>query len=219
MRSIPNVSPNSYNYSEAKLHAEALDLELGFQIYKVEENIVSIQSYKVQDTQYWIGLDPQVLQTPYIEIRMILEQLKVKAGEVIVDLGAAYSRMAYVIGEHYPEVSCKTFEYVTERVIEAKRVLQPLGFKNISIEQADLTSENFQLPPADYYFLYDFGSRQAISKILQELSKIADTKSLVVIGRGRSSRDAIERQHPWLSQVYPALHANGYSLYSSYPRY
>ncbi len=205
-------------YAEAKLHAEALDLELGFQVQRVEAELSSNPLYKSQDTQYWIGLEPQILQTPYIEIRMILEQLKVQPGEIVIDLGAAYSRMAYVIGEHYPDVRCRTFEFISERVSEAKRVLEPLGYQNISIDQADLASEKFKLPPADYYFLYDFGSRQAISKVLQELLQLADTKDFVVIGRGRASRDAIERQHPWLSQVYPAMHYKSYSLYSSFAR-
>jgi hypothetical protein len=81
--------------------------------------------------------------------------------------------------------------------------------------QADLNSPDFAPAPADIYFMYDFGSRDAIEKTLHDLREIAKTRPITVVGRGRSSRDAIELRHPWLSQVTQPLHTKNYSVYRS----
>ena len=51
---------------------------------------------------------------------------------------------------------------------------------------ADLSALDFKPEPAQFYFIYDFGSREAIEKTLQDLRSIAALQPISVIGRGRS---------------------------------
>jgi len=153
--------------------------------------------------------------TPYLEIRSLLEFLKPLEGTTIADLGAGYGRMAFVIGTHFPNIHFIGYELVHERVEESHRCLEPRGFKNVQMIEADLSSPEFRPISADYYFIYDFGTRDAIEKTLQDLRTIAQTRAITVIGRGRASRDAIERSHPWLSQIIPPHHTRNFSIYQS----
>ncbi len=74
---------------------------------------------------------------------------------------------------------------------------------------------DFKPDAADFFFIYDYGTRPAVQKTLEDLREIARSRPITVVGRGRLSRDAIERQHPWLSQVCPPRHFKNYSIYSS----
>jgi ubiquinone/menaquinone biosynthesis C-methylase UbiE len=180
-----------------------------------ERTEASLQKKYPNENSYWIGLPVKSLLTPYTEIRSILAQLSPAPGSTIVDLGAGYARMAFVIGRHYPSVRFIGYEYISERVQEARLRLQASGFNNTKLVIADLESPEFNPEPADYYFLYDFSNRRSIEKVLGDLKRIAKTRSITVIGRGRSSRDIIEHEHPWLSSVHSPRHFSHYSIYQS----
>jgi hypothetical protein len=80
---------------------------------------------------------------------------------------------------------------------------------------ADLSDLAFRPLAAEFYFIYDYGTPRAISKTLEDLRVIAQRQAITVVGRGRSSRDAIEREQPWLSQVMKPEHHGHYSIYRS----
>lgn len=208
---FPLVAPESHSYAEAQEHSALVDAWLGFTVDAIESDLVRPEG----DRNYWIGLAPRALQTPYTELRYLLELLKLEPGETIVDLGAGYGRMAFVVGRHAPEVRFIGYEVVPERVREAKRCLARLEDSNTEIVEADLASTEFRPHEADVYFLYDYGSRSAIEKTLADLREIAAKRSITVVGRGRASRDAIERGEPWLSQVVAPEHHPHFSIYRS----
>jgi hypothetical protein len=202
---------------QAMEYSEALDHWLGFEIAKVEEQIhARLGTSRLGDPQeYWVGLNIQSLLTPYTEIRILLEQLQLKPGDRLIDLGAGYGRIGFVIGQNYPESSFIGYEAVEERVRETHRCLSRFHFPNVRMEVADLSDPAFRPEPADFYFIYDYGTRPAVEKTLEDLRQIARTRKITVIGRGRLSRDAIERHHPWLSQVERPRHFRNYSIYFS----
>ncbi len=201
------------SYSDAQLHAEAVDSWLGLETGRIENEL--LKRHENVGQELWIGLPTRSLLTPYTEIRELLARLKPAAGATIVDLGAGYGRMGHVIGRHYPEVRFIGYEYVKERVLEARRCLAKFEYPLVEIQETDLASNDFEPTPADYYFLYDYGARSAVEKTLQDLRKIAKARSISVIARGRLSRDVVERQHPWLSGVLVPSHYPHYSIYRS----
>ncbi len=213
---FPLLEETSLSYSEAQDHSELVDRELGLETEAVEAKLLKSQ-YERHDheVQAWVGLPVRSLLTPYTELRLLLERLMPQNGESMVDLGAGYGRLAFVIGQHFPMVGFRGYELVDERVQESCRALLKFGYSNVSLKTQDLTAVDFSLPKAEIYFLYDFGSRAAIEKVLQELREISRSQKIRVVGRGRASRDAIERDHPWLSQVYPPEHYRHYSIYFS----
>lgn len=162
--------------------------------------------------QTWVGLDPEVLNTPYAELVEICRILTPGKGARVVDLGAGYGRLGFVLLELYPEVEFIGLELVAERVEEGNRVLGTRGAKGARLFVQDLTSTNFVLPEANFYFLYDFGKVSHIRQILESLSRAADHHRFQIVARGRGSRSQIDFEHPWLTETH---RAENFSIYSS----
>jgi len=200
---FPLLDPSSHTYKEAQEHSAQVDQHLGFHFLGIEEQLLKNQSYlKTEEAvQTWAGLPVQAMQTPYSEIHQILSLLNPKSQDTVIDLGCSYGRMAHVIGAHYPLVNFIGYELVKERVEEGNRVLSNFDYPRVRLETCDLSSQDFTPPVAEYYFIFDFGSRVAIEKTLEDLRGIARGKEIVVVARGRGIRHQIYQGHPWLCQI------------------
>lgn len=205
---FPSLEMDSYTYLAAKQHAISVDDHFGF---KLESPLDENPSLEIQQT--WQHLDAQAYQTPYVEIRSILEFIEPTSEQVIVDLGCAYGRMALVVGRHFPMVQFIGLELLSPRVDEGRRILSQFSFPNVELKQFDLF-EN--LPPeASIYFIYDFGSQAVIEKTLTDLKTIATKYPIIVIARGRGTRALVHQNHPWLCEVNSPKHFNNISIYWS----
>jgi hypothetical protein len=206
----------SLSYSEAQRHSLLVDNWLGLRAPEIETTLALEKGGpKSRDQEWWIGLSTHALLTPYTELRKMLSLLSPVPGNQVVDLGAGYGRMGFVLARHYPEVSFIGYEIVEERVAEARRCFENHGCQNSKMLHEDLSAIDFQLTTANFYFIYDYGSRVAITKTINDLREIARTRSITVIGRGRLSRDLIEQENPWLSQVNLPEHHGNFSIYRS----
>jgi hypothetical protein len=189
----------------AREHAKDVDAWLGFRMVSVEAGIPKTLSRRTGQ-ELWQHIPMAMLLTPYLEIRALLAHLSLPAGSTVVDLGCAYGRMAFVIGRHHPELTFVGYEFVLDRVLEGRRCLAPFGYTHVRLEVADLSSRVFKPRPADAYFIYDYGTSRAIEKTLHDLEHIARKRKIVVVGRGRTVREAI-KGHYWLSPA-PIVSAN-----------
>ena len=218
---FPAVPQDQNTYAYEQQHAKEADEWLGFHIKEIEDEITERNPDAAKrarlsgNEERWVGLAPETLQTPYVEFRAILDLLKPKAGQTVVDLGAAYGRLGFVIARHYPGVKFVGYELLPERVLEGRRVLAAHGSADTLLLKADLSLPDFKPAQADFYFIYDFGSRGAIDKVLVDLKEISCTRAITVVGRGRAIRDAIEREQPWLSAVVKPIHYARFSIYQS----
>ncbi len=187
---------------ELKAHSRAVDSWLGLNVNGVEKDLGKNGcrhphlTCKIKQ-QLWIGLEPQDLLTPYIHLRNILSEIQPRPGETVVDLGAAYGRLAFVMARHSPETQFIGYEYVGERVDEFKRCGARHHLPMAKMNHQDLLAPHFRLPKAEFYFLYDFGETTAIETVLFQLKKMAHPFTL--IARGRHSRACIDHSHSWLS--------------------
>jgi predicted RNA methylase len=198
------------SYKEEQNYSSAVDDYLGLNVQQVE---ASIKARSRSDQQEWVHVDPQVFLTPYTEIRLILSQLNINPRHLIVDLGAGYGRMGFVLATHHPDAHFVGLELVPERVQEAARIFKKQNCLNAQIKCVDLTK--VEPPIADIYFLYDFGHREAITKTLEDLKNISRTRQICVVARGGASRSLIQKQHFWLCDVIKPQHFNHYSIYST----
>lgn len=204
------------SYAEAQKHSAMVDSWLDLRTIEIETELAREKSGpKNRDQERWIGLPTHALLTPYSELRKILFLLSPSRGSKIVDLGAGYGRMGFVLARHYPDATFVGYEIVEERVKEAKRCLAHHKCRNAEMMCEDLSADRFPLAVADFYFIYDYGSRIAITKTLNDLRIIARSRPLVVVGRGRLSRDLIEQQNPWLSRINAPEHHGNFSIYRS----
>lgn len=218
---FPLVPEEKYSYALAQAHSAKVDRWLGLETDKVEKELetkgcrLRAPNSKKGVQELWIGLASKSLLTPYIEIRNILNNLNPQVGDTIVDLGAGYGRMGFVIARHWPGVKFVGYEYSGERVRATLKCYENLEKNLLKLVHADLSDPEFVPARAQFYFIYDFGSRNAIRKTLHDLRRIAKDGPITVVGRGRSSRDLIERQHPWLSKVVPPVHGPQSTIYRS----
>jgi protein-L-isoaspartate O-methyltransferase len=218
---FPLLDEGAYSYAESQANAETADKWLGLQTSKVESVLSERGCFSRapnanQDhQQLWIGLATQNLLTPYLEIRRILKLLNPQPGQLIADLGAAYGRMAFVVGHHYPNVHFVGYEFVGERLKEGARCLTRLGYKNVRMQHADLSSKDFAPAEADYYFIYDYGKPKAIEKTLYDLRRIAELKSIRVVARGKACQSAIASRHSWLKKIQNSESSGRSSIYRS----
>jgi len=210
-------------------HSEIIDQIIGIRPKEIEAELLELGKSVLPDGdldswgkrihqghQTWIGLDPNILQTPYAEIFEMLDKIKPLAGEHIVDLGAAYGRMGLVLHYLYPEVSFTGFEYVKNRVDEGNRVFRELGCDKAILIEQDLSDQEFIIPEASVYFLYDYGRPDQIRNTLKVLEKIGDEKNIIVVGRGIACRHYIQKSHPWLSHIFDAYHSDEFSIFSNF---
>ncbi len=210
---FPLLPEDEHSYGAEQAHSAIVDEWLGLHTELQEAKLK--QQKKDPLEQRWIGLPTQALLTPYTELRRILQQLSLPEKFLLVDLGAAYGRLGFVMARHYPEAHFLGFELEPLRVEEGQKALAKHYCENATLEECDLTSDDFLMPRADAYFIYDFGTRAAIEKSLHDLRELAREQSVLVVARGRAVRDAIEKRHPWLTVIEPPQHFYHYSIYRS----
>lgn len=213
-----------FSASEARDHASEADRWLGMRVDVIEAALARRGSREPAPStsgdkhQLWFGLSPRDLLTPYLEIRRCLSSLNLTPGMTVVDLGAAYGRMGFVLHRHEPGVRFVGYEYVGERVREGRRALDRFGAALAELHHADLTSPSLELTAADVYFLYDYGTPKAIEKTLHDLRRVSSKKSITIVARGRACRYAIESRHPWLAKRNPLAPEDAITVYVSSPR-
>lgn len=165
--------------------------------------------------QTWVGLDPQTLNTPYVELIEMCHLLSLKEGELIVDLGAGYGRLGVVLDSYYPQTSFIGYELVSERVREGNKTFKALGCMNATLLEQDLMADDFVIPEAHVYFLYDFGKTSHIRSVLNKLENLADKNHhFKLVARGKGSRSIIAHEYHWLTNIDEDQTGRSFSIYS-----
>lgn len=193
---MPLQSDVQHNLTKRHISSQ-IDLDLGFNIKQIEQILQKKAKMIAPEKQFdqwgptlhggaqtWVGLDFQILQTSYHDLKNLFEIIKPGPNERIVDLGAGYGRVGIFLHHFYPKTEFLGIELVKERVNEGNRLLQSLGSVNKSMIATDL-NELTELPEGDIYFIYDFGTVTHIKKILDLLK---DTKKRLLVVKGTIAR-------------------------------
>lgn len=214
---------NFSNTSSAtdKEFSQELDYKLGFDINSVEEELCQLdldnnKNYKMGNSRTWVGLHPQIFQTPYPEIDNFFKRLSKYSIQNVVDLGAAYGRVGIVMQNYFPNAKFTGFEFISKRCDEGNRIFQALGIKNSTLVSQDILSEDFDLPKADLYFIYDFSDQNDQKVILDQLSQMMDHQRFFMVVRGKSMRSLIQYKYPEFYRGYTPFHSENWSIYSSW---
>ncbi|MBS1958792.1 MAG: class I SAM-dependent methyltransferase [Bdellovibrionales bacterium] len=211
----PLIDMSKVPYEAQKDHARQVDAHLGFEIEVVESRIERGQTDRETVRQQWIGLPTQSLLTPYTEFRYMLGQLHkvapISDSSTIVDIGAGYGRLGFVLEAHFPQARFTGIEISEPRVAEGKRVMKAQGLTRSELIAADILE--MDLPDASVFFTYDFGPPRSIQELFVKFKIAAKQRPLTIVGRGRSTRDQIERQYPWLTDIVEPKHLGQFSIY------
>lgn len=198
-----------------RIHARYLDKYLGYKIPKIELKLLQkYSSYErsvdesnrkqhYQGTQTWIGLNPQILQTPYNDIYEALLLLKEHNISHVVDIGAGYGRVGLVLNSLYPEARFTGFEIIRQRQVEGNRIYEKYGLDQCHLKLQNVLEKDFELPLADIYFIYDFSEKEDVDLILECLAKIKFNKKFFLFIRGDRTDSLIKSKfgHIWKNQI------------------
>lgn len=194
----------------SKEHSRKLDKKLGFNIFKIESKLAkNFRHYSedqcfdqqeehgegkdpyLENREGWIGLDPQVLLTPYNELAKIFEMLKEKDIHSIVDFGCAYGRVGIVSSYFFENASFTGYEFVSKRIKEARRIYELQNIANYKLIECDILDDSFEFPRANLYFIYDFGRIPDLKKILGKLVAIMGEQDFYLVARGEEVQSLI----------------------------
>ena len=213
---------NTYRKIEgvnSRIHAKELDRRFGYKIPKIEEKLnqkyrpyyqesdKSNRKKHFEGTQTWIGLHPQVLQTPYNDIFECLLTLQDESIKTVVDIGSGYGRVGMVMNSLFPKAHFLGYEILKKREIEGNRIFQKFNLTNCVIKNEDVLADNFKLPEAQVYFIYDFSEMSDICKILDMLvERISDYK-FFLIARGDRMEYLINKKYKvfWLTYGFVTI--------------
>ena len=207
--------------------SQNLDKELGYKISQIEKKLLkkyrafnktidnSNKKKHFAGTETWIGLHPQVLQTPYSEIIHFFSYLKETSVKSIVDFGAGYGRIGIVLNALYPGAHFLGFEVVKDRSDEAQRVFDLLGLASCEVRNTNILDEDFIIPTADVYFIYDFSDPHDLRVILKKLSKKLYKEPFFLVAKGEGIRSLIQLKYSEFWNCNGVVHEENWSLYSS----
>lgn len=221
---------------QPRIHGHDLDGLFGYNIANIEKKLASknpeythtLKSRSVSNESNqsctWIGLHPQILQTPYSEIYEFLHLFQLEPPKKIVDLGGGYGRIGLVMSSLFPDCQFLGYEVVSKRAKEANRIFELLGLENCSMVETDIMQNEFVLPDADLYFIYDFSHPSDIKHVLQLLwirwklknESAKDNRQFYIVARGQGVRSMITHKFPQFFRANGVIHQEHWSLYSSY---
>ncbi len=201
----------------SQTHAKKLDKFLGYNIPKIEVKL--LQKYRAyyksndetnrkahfEGTQTWIGLHPQVLQTPYNDIYEALSYFKDLKISKVVDVGAAYGRVGLVTNALFPQARFIGYEIVKKRAQEANRVYDKFNLLNCEVIETNVLDEDFDIPLAQVYFIYDFSEKEDIRRMLTQIGQKLEEREFFLIVRGERVESLLEKdfKHIWRNTGWP----------------
>lgn len=187
-----------------RAHSKSLDHMFGYKIPKIEQKLLQKyspydQATKKEDrkqhfqgTETWIGLPPQVLQTPYSDILKALTVFRSLEINKIIDIGAGYGRVGLVMNAIFPKSEFIGYEILKKRENEANRIFEKLELENCKVLLQNVLEEGFTLPKADLYFIYDFSEMSDICIILDQLNERVEKESFFLIAKGERVNKLLE---------------------------
>ena len=146
----------------------------------------------VTSERLYIGAGVGV-QSSYVTILTALEQLRLRPGARLIDLGSGYGRVGFAVGLLSPEVEFIGYEYVGHRARSAQQSAVALGLPTkVQFREQDLADPHFQIPEADAYYMYDPFSRETYAHVLKQLKKVACSRPIVIVTNGDASQWLLE---------------------------
>ncbi len=204
---------------------ECLDLVLGMDEREVKREVakrkVLPRGYEIHDV--YLSHHPEDLFTPYRVIQAMLENLRIQPNESVIDLGSGLGRLGVYLAIRCPGVDFTGYELMEERHAQAVRCHRELKLPaNIRFFCQDLAANEFEIPFADVYFMFNPFSRPALQRVFTKLRKTKETSKkkirLVMVNVGRPPR-WVSRE-PWLTLRYVSpedehWEGKGFSIYEA----
>lgn len=216
------------DYSKIQEHSNLIDKIIDINVNEIEGKLLDLAKSITEEgsvrtwgksihdgVQTYVGLNPEQLQTPYSEFYKIIESISPEENQKVVDLGAGYGRLGLICHAFDQSIIFEGHEYAKERVDEGNRIYDFFEIENSRLVQQDLSSDSFDMPNADIYFMYEYGDMGHVQESLRQLQEISKTQNFRLVCRGKGSNNLIWNNHPWLT-VFNNFECENSMIYSSY---
>lgn len=203
---------------------ECIDSLLGLDERKIKahlfkKGVLLPKSYEREDT--FLKNASCELFTPYRTLKETFNELNPKRGEVIVDLGSGLGRVGAYVGLFHPGVYFKGYELVAERYLQASAMAKHLRLHHlIEFYCEDVGGKDWQIPVANYYFLFNPFSQRTLLSVVDGLLKVAHEREIQILtvqfGRPlRQLKKLSWLKEQWRSTSDPKWEGKGVTLYQS----
>lgn len=164
-----------------------------FNLNYASENGVDGMMNAIQNSERVYAGSGVAVQSGYSTVLTALENLDLKSGYTVVDLGSGYGRVGLVIGLLRPDITCIGYEYVQHRVEIANLASQNLGLQDrVRYFTCDLSDRSFQIPDAEVYYMYDPFSDETYMYVLSQLVDISRRKKITIVTKGNARAKLME---------------------------
>ena len=120
-------------------------------------------------TAKWSQPSPYGWQSSPKYLTSLFKYLNLENGVSIVDVGSGYGLPGLLIGLLYPNVNYIGYEIVPERVEYAQAKAKELELHNVRYFKQDMSAANFEIAPAEYYYLYDPVNVNTLKLVIQKM--------------------------------------------------
>lgn len=211
---LQNKNDGSNNAAEVSLDRtfDVLD-----DVLQIKYNLAS-DSIAATEERIYEGSGVGV-QSSYSTILLALRYLKIPQKARFVDLGSGYGRVGFVIGLMRPDIQFHGYEFVDYRVDMTKKISEAFNMQDrVHFYHQDLSLNNFKIPEAEVYYMYDPFTDATYAHIIEQLNTIGAKKPIVIITKGNAREyfmTAIQRKHWSAPQVF---HQGNFCLFRSHGR-
>jgi len=143
------------------------------------------------------------VQSGYSTIMTALRYLNPARGASVVDLGSGYGRLGFVLGLMRPDIRFQGFEYVSHRTEVAKKIATKFEMaERVQFHTQDLVAEDFTIPAADIYYLYDPFSKESYELVLSRLVEVSRRQPIAIVTKGNARSRVLEiaERESWPAQ-------------------
>lgn len=130
----------------------------------------------------WAGINSgSIISTPIYLLFEMAKKIGFQSGEVLVDIGSGHGDPALVFGTLHPGLKVIGYDIAQPKVESANRLAQNFDLQNVKFFKQDLGDPAFNLPVADYYYLFNPASSVIVARMAAQIRQIAKTKAVKVI--------------------------------------
>lgn len=178
-----------FSQSDSNFHYRTFDpLDLLFGIKYVDEDM-ALAGGSGERLYFSAGVG---VQTGYSNLFESIDRMSLKPGHRVIDLGSGYGRLGYLLGYLFSDVTFTGYEFVLDRVQDGNANLTHLGLSSrIQFLQQDLSSDQFRLPWANVYYMYDPFTPATYEKVLAQLVENSRLGAFKIITKGAAT-EAVE---------------------------
>ena len=123
----------------------------------------------------------EVISSSFKDLVAIADALPFAPGQTFIDLGSGHGFPALIIGALHPELRVLGYDVVAAKVASANRLAHRLNLNNVKFVQQDPGANDFTLPAADYYYLFNPANPPVVKSLARKILKLSGARNVQVI--------------------------------------